>query len=97
MPDRRGGFRQAFLVGIANPKVAVFVAAFLPQFAATGAQVAVLGLVFLVLAVTLDLGWALLAGALGRWLRRHPRALRRQRFVTGPVYLSLGAYAALTA
>ena len=96
-PARRGGFRQAFAVGIGNPKVAVFVAAFLPQFAATGAQVVVLGLVFLVLAVTLDLGWALLAGVLGRWLRRHPRALRRQHLVTGPVYLSLGTYAALSA
>ena len=29
------------------------------------------------------------------WLRRHPTALRRQRFVTGPIYLGLGAYAAV--
>lgn len=44
-----------------------------------------LGAVFLVIAVTLDLGWALLAGSLGRWLHRHPRALRRQRFVVAPI------------
>lgn len=91
-------FRQAFTVGIANPKVALFFVAFLPQFvspaagSATG-QVLVLGLVFLAVATVLDLGWALLAGLLAGWLRRHPALLRRQRFVTGPVYLGLGAYA----
>jgi len=93
-------FRQAFAVGISNPKTAVFVAAFLPQFVEPGRsatlQVLVLGLLFLLVATTLDLGWALLAGAVGRWLRRHPRMLRRRRFVTGPLYLGLGAYAAVS-
>lgn len=88
-------FRQAFAVGISNPKVALFLAAFLPQFGSSASEVLVLGVVFLVVAVTLDLGWALLAGGLGGWLRRHPRALRRHRWVTGPTYLGLGAYAAL--
>lgn len=90
-------FRQAFAVGISNPKVALFLAAFLPQFGSSAAEVLVLGLLFLVIATTLDLGWAMVAGALGRWLRRHPRALRRQRWVTVPTYLSLGTYAALRA
>ena len=58
-------------------------------------QVLVLGLVFFAVATVLDLGWAMLAGLLAGWLRRHPALLRRQRFVTGPVYLSLGAYAAV--
>ena len=93
-------FRQAFGVGISNPKVAVFVLAFLPQFVNPAAgsatsQLLVLGLVFLVVALVLDLGWAMLAGALAGWLRRHPAVLQRQRFVTGPVYLGLGAYAAV--
>lgn len=88
-------FRQAFAVGISNPKVALFLAAFLPQFGSSAVEVVVLGAVFLAVAVTLDLGWALLAGALGRWLRRHPRALRRHRWITGPTYLGLGTYAAL--
>ena len=93
-------YRQAFAVGISNPKVAVFFLAFLPQFVdpAAGsatAQIVVLGAVFLVVAFVLDLGWALLAGALAGWLRRRPGFLRRQRFVTGPVYLGLGAYAAV--
>jgi threonine/homoserine/homoserine lactone efflux protein len=101
-PPARDGrtFRQAFAVGIANPKVALFFVAFLPQFVSPDAgsatrQVLVLGLVFLVVATVLDLGWALLAGLLAGWLRRHPALLRRQRFATGPVYLGLGAYAAV--
>jgi len=93
-------FRQAFTVGISNPKVAVFFLAFLPQFVSPSAgsataQVLVLGVVFFVVALALDLGWAMLAGALAGWLRRHPAVLRRQRFVSGPVYLGLGAYAAV--
>jgi threonine/homoserine/homoserine lactone efflux protein len=93
-------FRQAFAVGISNPKVAVFFLAFLPQFVhpdagPATAQVLVLGGIFLLVALALDLGWAMLAGVLAGWLRRHPAFLRRQRFVTGPVYLGLGAYAAV--
>ncbi len=59
-------------------------------------QILVLGLVFLSIAVVLDLGWALAAGTLGGWLRSRPRFAHRQRFVTGGVYLALGAAAALT-
>jgi threonine/homoserine/homoserine lactone efflux protein len=97
-PDGRT-FRQAFAVGISNPKVAIFFLAFLPQFVTLGAgsaslQVLALGLVFLLVALVLDLGWALLAGVLAGWLRGHPALLRRQRFVTGPIYLALGGYAA---
>jgi threonine/homoserine/homoserine lactone efflux protein len=91
-------FRQAFLVGISNPKVAVFFLAFLPQFVSPGGsaaeQVLLLGLVFLAVATTADLGWALLSGQLGRWLRRHPSLLRRQRFLTAPLYAALAGYAA---
>jgi threonine/homoserine/homoserine lactone efflux protein len=80
---------RSFLVGISNPKVAVFVAAFLPQFGSSWSEVLVLGVEFLLVAVTVDLGWALLAGTLGqaRWLRR----------ATAPIYLTLGTYAAVTA
>jgi threonine/homoserine/homoserine lactone efflux protein len=101
VPPRDGRtFRQAFTVGISNPKVAVFFLAFLPQFVRPEAgpatvQVLLLGTIFLLVALALDLGWAMLAGALAGWLRRHPALVRRQRFGTGPVYLGLGAYAAV--
>jgi threonine/homoserine/homoserine lactone efflux protein len=95
----RRAFRQAFTVGISNPKVALFFLAFLPQFVRPGSgpaslQVLVLGLVFLLVATVLDLGWALLAGVIAGWLRRHPAVLHRQRFLSGPVYLGLGVHAA---
>lgn len=86
-------FRQGFLVGISNPKVGLFFLAFLPQFGSSPGRLLVLGLVFLAVASTMDLGWALCAGTLGRWLSRHPSFLRRQRFVVAPLYLALAGYA----
>ncbi len=93
-------FRQGFLVGITNPKVALFFLAFLPQFVdparGSGAtQILVLGGVFTLIGLTFDLGYAAAAGALGGWLRRRPRLAARQRYVTGGLYLALGASAAV--
>jgi threonine/homoserine/homoserine lactone efflux protein len=94
-------YAQGIFVNILNPKVALFFVAFLPQFVdpargTVALQILVLGLVFLAIAVVLDLGWALAAGTLGAWLRARPRVADRQRFLTGGVYLALGASAALT-
>lgn len=82
--------RRAFLVGISNPKVALFVTAFLPQFGSSVPRLLGLGLLFLAVLVAADLGWALLAG----WLHRRPRLVRHQHRITAPVYLALGTYAA---
>jgi threonine/homoserine/homoserine lactone efflux protein len=86
-------FRQGFLVGISNPKVALFFVAFLPQFGSSPGRLLLLGVVFLAVASTMDLAWALCAGRAGRWLARHPAMLRRQRFVVAPLYLALAGYA----
>ena len=92
-------YRQALLVGITNPKIALFFVALFPQFiephrGAAAGQVLVLGAVFVTLALAVDLLVATTAGALGRWLARRPSFARRQRYVTGPIYLVLGAAAA---
>ncbi|MEO9175987.1 MAG: LysE family translocator, partial [Gaiellales bacterium] len=97
----RRAYGEGVLVNVLNPKVALFFVAFLPQFvdASRGSatlQILVLGLVFLAIASVLDLAWALAAGSLGGWLRGRPGFARRQRFLTGGVYLALGAVAALT-
>jgi len=61
-PDGRRVFARGFLVSLTNPKTLFFYAAFFPQFVAPGrdvaAQVAVLAVTFVVIAVVVDSGWA---------------------------------------
>jgi threonine/homoserine/homoserine lactone efflux protein len=97
----RRAFLDAYLVGISNPKTAVFFLAFFPQFVHPAAgpvwsQVLVLGAVFVTIGLVFDSGYALSAGTVGSWLRRHPRALERQKFVSGGIFLAMGGVAALT-
>lgn len=97
----RRAFADAFLVGITNPKVALFFLAFFPQFihpadGAVATQALVLGTVFVVIGVTFDSLYALSAGAIGAWLARRPKAMRRSHLVSGTVYLALGGAALLT-
>jgi threonine/homoserine/homoserine lactone efflux protein len=92
-------FRDGIVVNVLNPKVALFFLAFLPQFidparGASAAQILALGVVFFGIALTVDVLYAIVAGALSGWLRRRPAYLRRQRFAVGGVYLGLGVSAA---
>jgi threonine/homoserine/homoserine lactone efflux protein len=94
-------YRQGLLVQILNPKVALFFLAFLPQFVdpARGpawTQILVLGAVLALLGLISDSLYALAAARAGGWLRRHPRVLGRERYLSGTVYVGLGVGAALT-
>ena len=95
----RRAYLDGVLVNVLNPKVALFFLAFLPQFLEpsrpAAGQVLVLGLVLSALGLASNLLYASAAGALGGWLRTRPAVWRRQRYVTGGVYLALGAAAAL--
>lgn len=102
-PPRRLGsvYLEGVVVAALNPKTALFFLAFLPQFVhpAAGhvpAQTLLLGVTFVALAMASDSAYALLAGTAGRWLWRNPRFVRGERYVSGSVYIGLGAYAALT-
>ena len=91
-------YRRGLLVGLANPKVALFFLAFFPQFVSPAAgsattQVLVLGGVFLTLSICADLVNASVASALGRWLARRPGLVRRQAQAEGVAYLGIGAWA----
>lgn len=89
-------YGRALLVSLTNPKTLLFYGAFFPQFVdparPAGAQVALLSAVFLLLAVTVDGGWALLAGRARLLLARHGRL--RQR-ITGGLLVGAGLGLAL--
>jgi threonine/homoserine/homoserine lactone efflux protein len=97
-------FRQSVLVQVLNPKVALFFLAFLPQFVdpsrgAAWTQILVLGGTLAALGLLTDGLYALLGGTAGDWLKRKnasARFRRAQRYVSGGVYLALGAAAAAT-
>ncbi len=93
---RGRALRTGFIVGVTNPKTLVFFVAFLPQFVNAkagnvGLQMAVLGLVFGVLAVCSDSVWALVAGRARDWFARKPARLDRLGATGGTMMVALGA------
>jgi threonine/homoserine/homoserine lactone efflux protein len=94
-------FRQGVIVNVLNPKTALFFLAFLPQFVdpARGSvplQMIMLGTIFVMLGLTTDGSYAMLAGTFGTLLKNSTAYLRAQRYVAGSVYIGLGVAAALT-
>jgi threonine/homoserine/homoserine lactone efflux protein len=95
-------FYQSVLVQILNPKVALFFLAFLPQFVdpsrgAAWTQIVVLGATLAFLGLFTDGLYALLGGTAGGWIRKRGGGLRRAgRYVTGGIYIALGAVAAIS-
>ncbi|HEY0414781.1 MAG TPA: LysE family translocator [Gaiellaceae bacterium] len=92
-------YRQGVVVNLLNPKTALFFLAFLPQFVDTHArvapQVALLGVVFAVIAFASDCTYALVAAVLAARLRRSGRGARVRRFASGGVFVALGITAAV--
>jgi threonine/homoserine/homoserine lactone efflux protein len=92
---------EGIVVNVLNPTPALFLLAFLPQFAdpARGQlslQLAVLGLSFIALGLITDTLYALLAGTAGGWLRQRTAFAAMQRYVTGSVYIALGVLTVLS-
>jgi len=89
---------QGVIVNIFNPKTALFVLAFLPQFvdrtSTIWTQVALLGCLFSLIAFSSDLVYALLADALASRIRRGGRAAAIRRWVSGGIFVALGVTAA---
>ena len=93
--------REGFVVGVTNPKAAVFFAAILPQFTDPAAghvplQMLALGLVFVAIAIVCDGMWALVAGSAGRRLASSPRRLEAIGGAGGVVLVGLGVGLAVT-
>jgi len=94
-------FWQGMVVNVLNPKTALFIVAFLPQFVdpARGSatvQVLVLGAGFILLGLLSDSTYALGAARAGARLRAWSRFGSVQRYASGAVYIGLGLAAALT-
>lgn len=93
-------FADGALSNLANPKIAVFYFAFLPQFVRPGAAhptltIFVLGLLFALItfAVKGPVGW--FAGQLSGWLRERPQVLLGVFRGSGAILIALGARLAL--
>lgn len=93
--------REGFVVGVTNPKAAVFMAAVLPQFTDpvrghVPVQLLVFGLVFVAIALVSDSIWGLAAGTARAWLGRSPRRLEALGGIGGLVMIGLGLRLAAT-
>ncbi|OZM77551.1 LysE family translocator [Pseudonocardia sp. MH-G8] len=100
-PADRRMFWQGVIVGFTNPKLLVFFAAVLPQFVDVEAgsattQMLVLGLLFAVIAATLDSVWGLAAGTARSWFATSPGRLRWMGGIGGTSLIVMGAGLALT-
>jgi threonine/homoserine/homoserine lactone efflux protein len=94
-------YGQGVLVNVLNPKTALFVFAFLPQFVdptrgPVPLQIILLGSLLAVMGIVSDGAYALLASRLGGRLRRSERFAAMQRYVSGGVLVTLGVAAAVT-
>ena len=92
---RRSLVLDGLVVGATNPKTVLFFTAVLPQFVEAGgapatSQMAVLGLVFVAIALVLDGVWALVAGTARTWFVGSPRRLEKIGGAGGLVMVGLG-------
>lgn len=97
VPARTSGamYGQSVLVTLLNPQTALMHSALLPAFVypARGgltAQFAVLALVFVLLGLVVEGGYALVGGAIGDRMRADQRISSATRWVTGGIYVAMG-------
>jgi threonine/homoserine/homoserine lactone efflux protein len=88
-------FIDGAVSNIANPKIAIFFFAFLPQFLAPGAEnptllIFILGVGFAVLTMLVKGAVALFSGQLSGWFRQKPVYLKSLYRVSGVVLVALG-------
>lgn len=96
----RHAFVEGLVVQVLNPKVALFFLAYFPQFLRTdrpvAPQVAVLGAVYLAVALASDSVYVLSASSLAARISRSGRARRRRARLGALAYIALGIAAAIS-
>jgi len=102
LPERsaRRVFVRALLNNLANPKVIVFFIAFLPQFVVPAAgnvhvQLAILGLVFMLVGLVVDVAIGCMAGHIGALLRKRAGVSKLLDRVVGTIFGALAVRLAL--
>ena len=93
-------YRQSVIGNMLNPKVTLFFLAFLPQFVDApaghvGLQMAILGMVFMLVTVVVFGAIALFAAMIGDWVRRKPAIGERLNVFAGLTFIALGIRVAL--
>jgi threonine/homoserine/homoserine lactone efflux protein len=95
----RSAYTRGVVVNVLNPKTALFVISFLPQFVDVSRghvwlQILLLGLTMAVLGLLSDGTYAVVAGTVADRLRDSRRWRAVQRWVSGSLFVGLGAVAA---
>lgn len=88
-------FREGFYVGATNPKGLIIFTAVLPQFIDRSqghvtVQLALLGLICVVIALLSDAAWAFASGSARQWLGSSPRRLERLTAGGGVTLIGIG-------
>jgi RhtB (resistance to homoserine/threonine) family protein len=94
-------YRQGFLTNVLNPKVALFFLAFVPQFIAPGTEdkltaFLLLGLLFNLNSLPINLGYAWLAGWAARRVSAVQRTMRWMDRAAGTMFIAFGCRLALS-
>jgi threonine/homoserine/homoserine lactone efflux protein len=94
-----GWFRRGIIVNLTNPKVLLFLIAFLPHFLGNAqssfAQLLLLGVLFQLIGLAVDLIVGLAAGAVRDRVLKRPRVRRWLTIGSGCVYAALAVVVAL--
>ena len=90
-------FQLGFLNNLLNPKVLIFMLAFLPQFTdpmhgPITTQILILGLTHKLIEFTVNGSVALLSGSAGKWIAQNRQFLKGQQLFIGIVMIMLGLY-----
>jgi threonine/homoserine/homoserine lactone efflux protein len=93
--------KKGFIVNLLNPKTALFIAAFLPQFVDASAghvplQILVLGTILILVGGVSDIFYAAVASKLGRVVATKKSETSIGRYITALLYAGLGIFAMTT-